>query len=226
MSFAEGSALIETGRTRVICTASVEDRVPSFLKGSGTGWITAEYAMLPRATLSRTARDSALGRISGRSHEIQRFIGRILRSVVDLSQLGEHTVVIDCDVIQADGGTRTAAVTGSYVALHQALESMASMGIIAGSPLAVQVAAISVGIIKGNMLLDMCYEEDSQAEVDFNIALTSRGDLAAVEAAAELKPFSKDTLAAAITLAEKGIEQLIKLQKEAIDRLEDHYGRT
>ena len=175
-SFAEGSALIELGKTRVLCSVSVEERVPGFLKGQGGGWITAEYAMLPRSTVSRTPRDSSLGRVTGRNQEIQRLIGRSLRAVADLSALGERTLIIDCDVLQADGGTRTAAITGAYVALYQAMQTLANMGVLSTIPLKSAVAATSVGIVHSYMLLDLCYDEDCNAEVDFNVVMTSRGE--------------------------------------------------
>lgn len=216
MSFAEGSVLIEQGRTRVICTVSVDEKVPLFLRGTGGGWITAEYAMLPRATLTRTSRDSVQGRIAGRSQEIQRLIGRTLRSVTDLSLLGERTLTVDCDVIQADGGTRAAAITGSYVALYQALSNLAKMGVISSVPLRAAVAALGVGVVRGNVLVDLCYEEDSNADADFNIAMTDRGELVEVQASAEVKPFSKETLEQALVLAEKGVRRLFEAQKSAI----------
>ncbi len=215
--FAEGSALIELGKTRVLCSVSVEDRVPGFLRNSGTGWITAEYAMLPRATLTRTPRDSAMGRVGGRNQEIQRFIGRSLRAVADLASLGERTLVVDCDVIQADGGTRTAAVTGAYVALYKALHSLANMGIISSMPLKSAVAATSVGIVHSNMMLDLCYDEDSSASVDFNVVMTSKGEFVEVQGTAEGKPFSRQTIDELISLAEVGIQQLFQVQQVAIE---------
>ena len=217
LSFAEGSALIELGKTRVLCSVSAEDRVPNFLKGSGGGWITAEYAMLPRATVTRTPRDSALGRVGGRNQEIQRFIGRSLRAVIDLSALGERTLIVDCDVIQADGGTRTAAVTGAYVALNQALYTMANMGVISSVPLKSAVAATSVGIVHGNMLLDLCYDEDCNAAVDFNVVMTSKGEFVEVQGTAEGKPFSKATIDELLALAEKGIKQLFQIQQSVLE---------
>ena len=215
--FAEGSALIELGKTRVLCSVSVEDRVPNFLRNSGTGWITAEYAMLPRATLTRTPRDSAMGRVGGRNQEIQRFIGRSLRAVIDLASLGERTLTVDCDVIQADGGTRTAAVTGAYVALYKALHSLANMGIISSMPLKSAVAATSVGIVHSNMMLDLCYDEDSSASVDFNVVMTSKGEFVEVQGTAEGKPFSRQTIDELISLAEVGIQQLFQVQQVAIE---------
>ena len=175
-SFAEGSALIELGQTRVLCSATVEEKVPPFLRGSGSGWVTAEYAMLPRAAVSRSPRDSLLGKVGGRNQEIQRFIGRSLRAVTNLSALGERTLIVDCDVLQADGGTRTAAVTGAYVALYLALENLENMGIISAIPLKSAVAATSVGIVHGYMMLDLCYDEDFSAAVDFNAVMTSKGE--------------------------------------------------
>jgi ribonuclease PH len=216
LSFAEGSALIELGKTRVLCSVSAEERVPNFLKGSGTGWVTAEYAMLPRATVTRTPRDSALGRIGGRNQEIQRFIGRSLRAVTDLSALRERTLVVDCDVIQADGGTRTAAVTGAYVALYQALHTLASMGVISSVPLKSAVAATSVGIVHGNMFLDLCYDEDGNAAVDFNVVMTSKGEFVEIQGTAEGKPFSRGTIDELLSLAEKGINQLFQIQQTVL----------
>ncbi len=217
--FAEGSALITVGQTRVVCAVSVEEKVPPFLRGSGNGWITAEYAMLPRATPTRSTRDSVQGRISGRNHEIQRLIGRSLRAVTDLSRLGERSLVVDCDVLQADGGTRTAAITGTYVALYQALQGLYDMGIISEIPLRSAVAATSVGVVHGRILLDLCYEEDSKAEADFNVVMTSKGELIEVQGTAEARPFSKETLDTVLTLAEKGIKQLFQAQQAAIDQL-------
>jgi len=216
-SFAEGSALIELGKTRVLCSVSVADRVPAFLKGEGSGWITAEYAMLPRATVSRTPRDSSLGRVAGRSQEIQRLIGRSLRAVTDLTALGERTLIIDCDVIQADGGTRTAAITGSYVALHQALQTLAYMGVLSTIPLKSAVAATSVGIVHSYQLLDLCYDEDCAAEVDFNVVMTSQGKFVEVQGTAEGKPFTKETIDSLLSLAEKGIKQLFETQQAALE---------
>lgn len=215
--FAEGSALIELGKTQVLCSVSIEDRVPGFLRNSGTGWITAEYAMLPRATLTRTPRDSAMGRVGGRNQEIQRFIGRSLRAVIDLASLGERTLTVDCDVIQADGGTRTAAVTGAYVALYKALHSLANMGIISSVPLKSAVAATSVGIVHSNMMLDLCYDEDSSASVDFNVVMTGKGEFVEVQGTAEGKPFSRQTIDELISLAEVGIRQLFQIQQVALE---------
>ena len=220
-SFAEGSVLIELGKTQVVCSVSVEERVPSFLKGSGTGWITAEYSMLPRATVTRTPRDASQGRISGRSQEIQRLIGRSLRAIADLTELGERTLVVDCDVLQADGSTRTAAITGSYVALYRAVQTLNNMGIVSSIPLKSAVAAASVGIVHSYMLLDMCYDEDSDAEADFNLVMTSKGEFVEVQGTAEAKPFSKETIDAVLTLAEKGIRQLFQAQQAALGSLKN-----
>ena len=216
-SFAEGSALIELGKTQVLCSASVEERVPKFLKGGGSGWVTAEYAMLPRATVSRTPRDSSLGRVTGRNQEIQRLIGRSLRAVADLTALGERTIIVDCDVLQADGGTRTAAITGSYVALHQAMQTLVKMGIISSIPLKSAVAATSVGIVHSYRLLDLCYDEDSNAEVDFNVVMTGKGEFVEVQGTAEGKPFSKETIDSLLSLAEGGIKQLFQIQQAALE---------
>ena len=216
-SFAEGSALIELGKTQVLCSVSVDERVPAFLKGGGSGWITAEYAMLPRATVSRTPRDSSLGRVAGRRQEIQRLIGRSLRAVTDLDALGESTLIIDCDVLQADGGTRTAAITGSYVALYQAIQTLANMGVLSSIPLKSAVAATSVGIVHSYMLLDLCYDEDCQAEVDFNVVMTSQGKFVEVQGTAEAKPFTKETIDSLLSLAEKGIKQLFQAQQAALE---------
>jgi len=215
-SFAEGSALIELGKTQVLCSVSVEERVPNFLQREGTGWITAEYAMLPRSTVTRSPRDSSLGRVGGRNQEIQRLIGRSLRAVVDLSVLGVRTLIVDCDVLQADGGTRTAAITGAYVALHQAMQTMADMGVLSSIPLKSAVAATSVGIVHGYKLLDLCYDEDSNAAVDFNVVMTSQGEFVEVQGTAEGKPFTKETIDSLLSLAEKGIKQLFQIQQAAL----------
>lgn len=216
--FAEGSALIELGKTHVLCSVSTEERVPGFLRGSGTGWVTAEYAMLPRATVTRTPRDSTLGRVGGRNQEIQRFIGRSLRAVTDLSALGERTLIVDCDVLQADGGTRSAAITGAYVALHQALKTMVDMGVIASLPLKSAVAAVSVGIVRSYLMLDLCYDEDSGAAVDFNVVMTSKGEFVEVQGTAEGKPFSRENIDALLSLAEKGIRQLFEVQQSVLGK--------
>lgn len=217
--FAEGSALIEVGKTWVICAVSVEDRVPPFLKGQGTGWLTAEYSMLPRATTTRTQRDSTQGRISGRNHEIQRIIGRSLRAVTNLDSLGERTLTVDCDVLQADGGTRTAAITGAYVALYQALLNIANMGVISHIPLETAIAATSVGVVRGQPLLDLCYDEDFNAEVDFNVAMTGKGEFVEIQGTAEGKPFNKEAVGQLLSLAEKGIKELLQAQQAAIEEI-------
>ena len=218
LSYPEGSVLIEMGNTHVICAVSLDDRVPPFLKGTGKGWVTAEYSMLPRATLTRTQRDSS-GRINGRSQEIQRLIGRSLRSVTDMDALGERQLIVDCDVIQADGGTRTASITGAYVALYQALKHLKASGMITTIPLKSAVAAVSVGIIRTYNMLDLCYAEDSQAEVDFNVVMTDQGNFVEVQGTAEGKPFSKNSLDGLIELATGGIKQLFEIQKEVIQKL-------
>jgi ribonuclease PH len=215
-SFPEGSALIKLGKTRVLCAVSVEERVPPFLKGSGTGWITAEYDMLPRATVTRSQRDSTRGRVGGRNQEIQRLIGRSLRAAVDLDVIGERTLIVDCDVIQADGGTRTAAITGAYVALHLAMEKLRDIGVISSVPLKSAVAATSVGIVNGNMMMDLCYDEDARAGVDFNVVMTSQGEFVEVQGTAEGRPFSKQAIDDLLALAEKGILQLFKAQQEVL----------
>jgi ribonuclease PH len=215
-SFAEGSALIELGKTRVLCSVSVEERVPGFLRDTGSGWVTAEYSMLPRATLTRTPRDISTGRINGRNQEIQRLIGRSLRAVTDLNSLGSRTLTVDCDVLQADGGTRTAAITGSYVALYLAMRNLANMGIISSIPLKSAVAATSVGIVHSNRFLDLCYDEDSNAEVDFNVVMTSRGEFVEVQGTAEGKPYDKETIDSLLSLAEKGIRELFQLQEATL----------
>jgi len=217
-SFAEGSALIEVGKTQVLCSVSSNDRVPNFLKGGGSGWITAEYAMLPRSTVSRTPRDSA-GKVAGRNQEIQRLIGRSLRAITELAALGERTLIVDCDVIQADGGTRTAAITGSYVALYQALQNLASIGIISDIPVKTAVAAVSVGIVHSYMMLDLCYDEDCNAEVDFNVVMTSEGNFAEIQGTAEGKPFTKESIDSLLSLAEKGIKQLFEAQQAALETI-------
>jgi len=214
-SFAEGSVLIELGKTRVLCSVSMEERVPHFLKGSSQGWVTAEYAMLPRSTLTRTPRD----KIGGRNQEIQRLIGRSLRAATNLSILGEKTFVVDCDVLQADGGTRTAAITGGYVALYQAFYNLRKQGILPFTPLHRMIAATSVGIVSGDMLLDLCYEEDYRAEVDFNVVMTDKNEFVEIQGTAEGKPFSKETTDSLLSLAQEGIEKLFKIQKETLRAL-------
>jgi len=216
-SFAEGSALIELGKTQVLCSVSVDERVPNFVREVGGGWVTAEYAMLPRSTVTRTTRDSSVGRVTGRNQEIQRLIGRSLRAVTDLNALGERTFIVDCDVIQADGGTRTAAITGSYVALYQAMQTLANMGILSHIPLKSAVAATSVGIVRSYMLLDMCYDEDCNAEADFNVVMTSQGKFVEIQGTAETKPFSKETIDSVLSLAEGGIKQLFQIQQSALE---------
>jgi len=216
---AEGSALIEIGNTRVICTATVEETVPGFLKGAGKGWVTAEYSMLPRSTLTRTPRESARGRVSGRTHEIQRLIGRALRGVVDLTQLGERTITLDCDVIQADGGTRTASITGAFVALGLALEKLVEAGTLTSAPIRDFVAAISVGIVDGSILLDLCYEEDSRAEVDLNFVMTGSHKIVEIQATAEQHPFDEAQLKKMMEYAATGIDTLIARQRSVLQKL-------
>jgi ribonuclease PH len=216
---AEGSVLIELGNTRVICTASIEETVPQFLRNSGKGWITAEYSMLPRSTLTRTPREVTKGRQSGRTHEIQRLIGRSLRAVMDLERLGERTVWIDCDVIQADGGTRTASITGAFAALGLALEKLVEAGTLTSSPLRDFVAAISVGIVDGEILLDLCYEEDSRADVDMNFVMTAGNKLVEVQATAEHQPFDQQQLERMIALARQGVQSLIARQQAVLGPL-------
>ena len=213
---AEGSALISVGNTKVLCTASVEATVPPFLRGSGKGWVTAEYAMLPRATSTRTPREVKKGRESGRTMEIQRLIGRSLRSVVDLTVLGERSVLLDCDVLQADGGTRTASITGAFVALGLAMQTLVAGGMVKKNPLRHYVAATSVGVVDGVPMLDLCYEEDSAAEVDMNIVMTSGGRFVELQATAEQEDFGDDHLAALILLGRQGVKELIELQKRFV----------
>jgi ribonuclease PH len=214
---AEGSVLISMGNTRVICTASIEDRVPLFLKDQKKGWITAEYSMLPRSTQTRVVRESSTGRISGRTHEIQRLIGRALRSVVDLSVIGERTIWMDCDVIEADGGTRTAAITGAFICLSDALKYALRNGLIDRTPLKDYLAAISVGVVNGEPRIDLCYSEDSMAEVDMNVVMTGDGKIVEIQGTAEGTPFSKTALDSLIKLAEEGINSLINMQKKLIE---------
>ncbi len=212
---ADGSALIETGLTKVLCTATLEDRVPAFLQGSGRGWLTAEYAMLPRSSRMRVRRESAMGRIGGRTHEIQRLIGRSLRAVCDLEALGERTVIIDCDVLQADGGTRTASITGAYIALLDTMRFSMDMGIIDRTPIIEPIAAVSVGIVGGRPMLDLTYEEDSTADVDMNVIMTGNGRFVEVQGTAENNTFSRQEMNALLGLAEKGIARLVEMQKDA-----------
>ncbi len=216
---AEGSVLIEAGRTKVICTASVEDRVPPFLRNSGKGWVTAEYGMLPRATSTRTQREATAGKVGGRTQEIQRLIGRSLRTVTNLPALGERTVWIDCDVIQADGGTRTASITGAFVALALALEKIHQRGVLKTVPLSDYVAATSVGIVDGEVLLDLAYEDDSRAEVDMNIVKTGDGRFIEVQGTAEAIPFGRDALNQLLDIADTGIRQLIDKQRAIVGHL-------
>jgi ribonuclease PH len=216
---AEGSVLIEVGRTRVICAASVEERVPPFLRGSGKGWVTAEYGMLPRATSTRTTREASQGKVGGRTMEIQRLIGRSMRAVVRLADLGERTVWVDCDVIQADGGTRTASITGAFVALVLALDRMRQQELIRSMPVKDYVAATSVGIVAGMPLLDLAYEEDSQADVDMNIVKTGDGRFIEVQGTAEAEPFDSDALEGLLQLANRGITTLIAKQREVVGPL-------
>jgi ribonuclease PH len=216
---AEGSVFIEAGRTKVICTASVEDRVPGFLRNSGKGWVTAEYGMLPRATNTRMQREASQGKVGGRTQEIQRLIGRSLRSVTNLPALGERTVWIDCDVIQADGGTRTASITGAFVALALAFEKMRARDMIRTIPLADYVAAISVGIVDGEPLLDLAYEDDSRADVDMNIVKTGDGRFIEIQGTAEAEPFGREALLTLLDLADLGIKQLIEKQRAIVGHL-------
>ncbi len=218
-SFAEGSALIELGKTRVLCSVSVEERVPNFVREVGGGWITAEYAMLPRSTVTRSKRDSSVGRVTGRNQEIQRLIGRSLRAIVDLNALGERTLIVDCDVIQADGGTRTAAITGSYVALYQAMQTLVNMGVLSSIPLKSAVAATSIGIVRSYTLLDLCYDEDSNAEVDFNVVMTGNGEFVEIQGTAETKPFSRESIDSLLSLAEGGIKQLFQIQQATLEAI-------
>jgi len=213
---AEGSVLIEAGNTRVLCAATVEDSIPGFLRGTGKGWVTAEYAMLPRATVTRTAREISKGRPSGRTHEIQRLIGRSLRSVADLTVLGERSVIVDCDVLQPDGGTRTAAITGAYVALAIALGTLVRFKVVAKSPLMDSVAATSVGIIGGVPLLDLAYDEDSRADVDMNVVMTGSNKFVELQATAERTPFDHSHLAELLELGRTGIAQLRDLQEQVL----------
>ncbi len=216
ISTAEGSVLIEVGNTRVICTASVEESVPGFQRNSGRGWVSAEYGMLPRSTLTRTPREAVRGRVGGRTHEIQRLIGRSLRAVTDLSHLGERTVWIDCDVIQADGGTRTASITGAFVALGLALEKLVDAGTLTSVPLKDFVAAVSVGIVDGEPLLDLCYEEDSRADVDMNVVMTAGRKFVEMQATAERQVFDDRQLAEMVSLARQGLNSLIAKQQSVL----------
>ena len=216
LAHAEGSVLIEVGRTRVICTASVEDRVPPFLRNTGKGWVTAEYGMLPRATNTRTQRESSAGKVGGRTQEIQRLIGRSLRSVAKLTELGERTIWVDCDVIQADGGTRTASITGGFVAMALAMKRMKDLALIKDVPISDYVAATSVGIVDGTALLDLAYEEDSKAEVDMNFVKTGDGRFIELQGTAEGQPFDRRALDALMELADNGIKELIEMQRAIV----------
>jgi ribonuclease PH len=219
LEHAEGSVLIEAGRTRVICAASVEDRVPPFLRNSGKGWVTAEYGMLPRSTTTRTQREATAGKVGGRTQEIQRLIGRSLRSVIKLSALGERTIWIDCDVIQADGGTRTASITGAFVALALALETLRKREVVTDIPLLDYVAATSVGIVDGEPLLDLAYDDDSRADVDMNIVKTGNGRFVEVQGTAEAMPFGREALITLLDLADLGIRQLVEKQRAIVGHL-------
>jgi ribonuclease PH len=216
LDHAEGSVLVEFGRTRVLCAASVTEGVPRWRRGSGLGWVTSEYAMLPRSTHTRSDRESVKGRIGGRTHEISRLIGRSLRGVLDLSGLGENTVVLDCDVLQADGGTRTAAITGAYVALADAVEHLRGRNALAGEPLRDSVAAVSVGVVDGAPVLDLCYEEDVTADTDMNVVMTGSGGFIEVQGTAEGVPFDRDLLDRMLALAADGCTELTRLQKAAL----------
>jgi len=216
LKYPEGSVLVEMGETKVICGVSVEEKVPPFLKNSGKGWLTAEYSMLPRSTHTRSMREAVTGRVGGRTHEIQRLIGRALRGIVNLDIIGERTLWVDCDVIQADGGTRTASITGGYVALVDALWSMKKRGMIQKIPLRDSVAAISVGLVRGEILLDLSYEEDSKAEVDMNFVMTGKGQLIEVQGTAEKTPFTKEQLDVMYQYAHKGIGEITRQQKVAL----------
>jgi ribonuclease PH len=214
--YAEGSCLVRFGDTHVLCTATVEEKVPPFLRNTGSGWITAEYGMLPRSTHTRTDREASRGKQSGRTQEIQRLIGRSLRSIANLKALGERQIRIDCDVLQADGGTRTAAITGSYVALHQALQGLIAKGALASLPLGDAVAAVSCGLSSGAAVLDLDYAEDSTAEADANFVLTGTGGIVEVQATAEQKPFAEDRFLALLALARKGVDELLRHQRAAL----------
>lgn len=223
--YAQGSVLVEMGETKVICTASIEDKVPPFLKNTGKGWITAEYSMLPSSTQNRKIRESSRGKVDGRTQEIQRLIGRALRSIVDLDAIGERTIWIDCDVIQADGGTRTASITGSFVALIDALNNLKEEGNLKHIPIKNFVSAVSVGIIEGKPMLDLCYIEDSTAKVDMNIVMTDKGEFVEVQGTGEESPFSKEDLMELLRLGEKGNNELIRLQKEALGSIAEEVGK-
>lgn len=217
LRYAEGSALIEVGNTRVLCAATVEDAVPAFLRGTGKGWVTAEYGMLPRATQTRTPREAARGKQGGRTLEIQRLIGRSLRAVTELGSFGERTLWIDCDVLQADGGTRTASITGAYVALAEAFRTMAGRNLISSVPLGQAVAAVSVGLVDGRALLDLDYEEDAGADLDMNVVMTGGGELVELQATGEERPFGRDRLTELLDLSWTGIQRLLEAQVRALD---------
>lgn len=223
---AEGSVLIEVGATKVICTATVEERVPPFRKGTGEGWITAEYSMLPRSTQTRNQRDISKLKLNGRSQEIQRLIGRSLRSVVNFNLLGEREIIIDCDVIQADGGTRTASITGAFIALLDACKHIVDLGLIEKVPITDFVAATSVGIINDEKMLDLCYEEDSHAIVDMNVVMSGEGKFIEIQGTGEQAPFSREHFDSLLDIAEKGINQLIEIQKNILGELSNNVGRV
>ena len=216
LPWAEGSAMIDLGGTQVLCAVTVENRLPAFLRGTGSGWVTAEYGMLPRSTMERTDREAARGRQSGRTQEIQRLVGRSLRAVTNLDILGERTFTIDCDVLKADGGTRTASITGAYVALHQAMQTLVDNGTYASIPMSTAVAATSAGIVEGEAMLDLCYEEDAGASVDFNFVMTGDGRFVEVQGTAEDQPFSRAEMDELFALAEKGIKELLEIQQQAL----------
>jgi ribonuclease PH len=216
--YAEGSVLVEMGETKVLCNATVEEEVPRFLKGKGLGWVTAEYSMLPRSTKERSRREATSGKIGGRTHEIQRLIGRSLRSVLDREVLGERQILLDCDVLQADGGTRTASINGAYVALMDALKGLVDRGDISKIPLKEAVAAVSVGLVKGKPVLDLCYEQDSNADVDFNVVMTASGRFVELQGTAEHEPFSQDQLDALLKLAKHGIKQVLEAQTKVLKK--------
>lgn len=222
--YAEGSVLIEVGNTKVICTASIEDKVPPFQKGTGKGWITSEYSMIPRATETRNQREATKGKQSGRTMEIQRLIGRALRSVVDLNAIGERTIWIDCDVIQADGGTRTASITGAFIALVDALNKLVKKGTLSNLPIKNFVAAVSCGILGGNKLLDLCYIEDSNALVDMNIVMTDKGEFVEIQGTGEGGPFSKEDFNELLKLAEIGLNKIINIQKRTLGEISSKVG--
>jgi len=223
---AEGSALIETGDTKIICTATIDDRIPPFKKNSGTGWVTAEYSMLPRSTQVRNVRDINKLRLGGRTQEIQRLIGRSLRSVVNMNVLGERQIIIDCDVIQADGGTRTASITGAFVALVDACNSLLKNGQIEKMPVIDFVAATSVGVVSGKEMLDLCYIEDSNAELDMNVVMTGKGEFVEIQCTGEQFPFKREKFDRLLGIAQHGIEDLVKLQKKVLGSLASEVGRT